>query len=197
MLTNVTVADVFRPRVKSWAGVYDIVLIVAGSLLIGLCAQIKFFIPFSPVPVTAQTFAVLVTGALLGSRRGALAAALYIIEGAAGLPVFASGVGLSALYGFSGGYIFGFIPAAYLTGLLAEMGWDRRVGTTILAMILGNAALYAFGLFWLVFLVGIENALLVGLYPFLIGEVLKITLAAIVLPAGWKLLTLLPLSDKK
>jgi biotin transport system substrate-specific component len=189
MLTNATVADLLRPCEKRFAGLYDIALIVGGSLLIGLCACVKVWLPFSPVPVTGQTFAVLMLGALLGSRLGCLVVLAYIIEGAAGLPVFAAGVGTAALLGPTGGYLFGFIPAAYITGRLAEKGWDRRVGTTVLAMIFGNMAIYTFGLFWLCCLMGFSKMVLtLGLYPFVIGDLVKIISAAILLPAGWKLL---------
>ncbi|MEE9371363.1 MAG: biotin transporter BioY, partial [Sedimentisphaerales bacterium] len=131
MLTNASVAGVFRPCRKIYAGFYDISLIIVGSLLIGLCAQIKVWLPISPVPITGQTFAVLMLGALLGSRRGSLCALAYIIEGAAGLPIFALGGGLAVLLGPTGGYLAGFIPAAYITGRLAEKGmgptsWDNR-----------------------------------------------------------------------
>ena len=188
MLTNMTVAGVFRPCRKIYAGFYDISLIIVGSLLIGLCAQVKIRLPFSPVPVTLQTFAVLIIGALLGSRRGGLCVLAYITEGAAGLPVFAAGAGLTVLSGPTGGYLVGFIAAACITGLLAEKGWDRQVATTVLAMLLGNASIYVFGLLWLSCLLGAKMVLTAGLYPFIIGDCLKISLAAIILPSGWKLL---------
>jgi len=189
MLTNVTVADLMRPCEKRLAGFYDVGLIIGGSLLIGLCAHVKVWLPFSPVPVTGQTFAVLMLGALLGAHRGCLAVLAYIIEGAAGLPVFAAGVGSAALLGPTGGYLFGFIPAAYITGRLAEKGWDRRFGTMVLAMVLGNLAIYTFGLIWLGCLTGFNAMILtLGLYPFIVGDLAKIILAAILLPSGWKLL---------
>lgn len=189
MLTYVTVADLLRPSERRLAGFYDVALIVGGSLLIGLSAHVKVWLPFSPVPVTGQTFAVLMLGALLGSRRGCLAVLAYITEGAAGLPVFAVGAGSAALLGPTGGYLFGFIPAAYITGRLAEKGWNRRIGTTVSAMILGNLAIYTFGLLWLCFLTGFGmKVLTLGLYPFIIGDLVKIILAAILLPAGWKIL---------
>jgi biotin transport system substrate-specific component len=188
MLANATVADLLRPCQKRRAGVYDIALIIGGSLLIALCAQVKILLPFSPVPVTGQTFAVLMIGALLGARRGSLAVLAYMAEGLAGLPVFATGGGFAVLRGFTAGYLVGFIPAAYIVGLLAERGWDRRVETTVLAMVLGNVVIYAFGLAWLSCLPSVNNVLLKGLYPFIVGDLLKIVLAAIVLPSGWKLL---------
>jgi biotin transport system substrate-specific component len=188
MLTNTTVADVLRPSEKRRAGFYDIVLIIGGSLLIALCAQVA--IPLWPVPVTGQTFAVLMIAALLGCRRGCFAVLAYITEGAAGLPVFAHGkAGFAVLSGPTAGYLVGFIAAAYIVGLLAEKGWDRRIGTTVLAMVLGNIAIYAFGLLWLCCLMGINRTVLTeGLYPFILGDLLKIVLAAILLPTGWKLL---------
>lgn len=189
MLTNVTVADLLRPSEKKFAGFYDVTLIIGGSLLIGLCAHVKVLLPFRPVPVTGQTFAVLMIAALLGARRGCLAVLAYIIEGAAGLPVFAVGAGPAVLLGPTGGYLFGFIPAVYITGRLAEKGWDRRIGTTILAMVFGNLAIYTFGLFWLSCLTGFNSIVLsLGLYPFIVGDLVKIILAAILLPSGWKLL---------
>ncbi len=190
MLTNATVADLWRPSEKKLAGFYDVTLIIAGSLLIGLCAHVKVLLPFSPVPVTGQTFAVLIIGALLGGHRGCLAVFAYIIEGAAGLPVFALGAGPAVLLGPTGGYLFGFIPAVYITGRLAEKGWDRRIGTTILAMVFGNLVIYTFGLFWLCCLTGFNTIVLsMGLYPFIVGDLVKIVLAAILLPSGWKLLS--------
>ena len=173
MLANVTVADVFRPCERKLAGLYDIALIFGGSLLIALCAQIAIG---WPVPFTGQTFAVLLTGALLGSRRGVLSVLVYLAEGVAGLPVFSMGrSGFVMLLGPTGGYLVGFVAAAYVTGLLAEKGWDRRVGTTILAMVFGNAVIHAFGLAWLCCLMGVNRTVLtVGLYPFIVGDILKI-----------------------
>jgi len=196
MLTNATVADVLRPSDKRLAGFYDVALIIGGSLLIALCAQVA--IPLWPVPVTGQTFAVLMIAALLGCRRGCFAVIAYITEGAAGLPVFAMGRGgLAVLRGFTGGYLVGFIAAACIVGLLAEKGWDRRIGTTVLAMVLGNTVIYAFGLLWLSCLPGIDNVLREGLYRFIIGDLMKIALAAILLPSGWKLLGYIGLPPKE
>lgn len=189
MLVKATYADVFEPCAKKWAQVYNVVLIVGGSLLIGLSAQIAVMLPFSPVPVTGQTFAVLMIAALLGSKRGSLSVLAYLSLGAVGLPVFAMG-GSSLPY--TAGYLAGFVAAAYGVGFLAERGWDRRIGTTIVAMLLGNVIIYAFGLFWLFCLMGINKAVLVlGLYPFIAGDCLKTVLAAAILPAGWKLLKMM------
>jgi biotin transporter BioY len=188
MLTSSTYADILRPCEKRYAAIYDIVLVIGGSLLIALCTRFKIWLPVSRIPVTGQTFAVLMIGGLLGARRASLATLVYIIEGAAGLPVFASGGGFAILRGFTGGYLVGFVPAAYIVGILAERGWDRRVWTTVLAMFVGNIVIYSFGLTWLSCLPGVNNVLREGLYPFIIGDLLKILLAAILLPSGWKLL---------
>ncbi len=191
MIAVLTVADLARPCEKRLARLYDAALVAAGSVLIALCTQVAVG---APVPITGQTFAVLMVGALLGSRRGALSVVAYIAQGLAGLPVFAYGnSGLKALAGPTGGYLVGFIGAAYVVGALAERGWDRRAGTTVLAMVLGNIVLYACGLLWLsclAYLLGepLDGVLAVGLYPFLLGDVLKIALAAALLPTGWTLI---------
>ncbi len=189
-MTCTTYADILRPSTRQKALAYDIVLITGGSLFIALCARVTIPLPFSPVPITGQTLAVLLTGALLGSRRGSLCLLTYLAEGAFGLPVFAVGetVGLARLVGPTGGYLAGFVAAAYVTGLLAERGWDRQVGTTLLAMLFGNVTLYAFGLPWLALSVGIERALVLGLYPFFLGDLVKLALATTLLPSGWKML---------
>ena len=194
MIKN-TVVDVFRPDEKISAVLYDAIVIICGSLILGLSAQVKVYLPISPVPITGQTFAVLMLAALLGSRRGVLAMIAYLAEGAMGLPVFANGVGLATLIGPTGGYLVGFIPAAYIVGRLAEMGWDRRVITTIAAMLAGQIVLYTFGVCWLAIMTNIRTALTVGLYPFIVGDILKVVLAAAVLPAGWKLLNYLKIKS--
>jgi len=189
MLANATVADILRPSEKRYVAFYDIAMILGGSLLIGLSSQLKVVLPFGPVPVTGQTFAVLMVGALLGARRGSLAVIAYLVQGIAGAPVFAFGGGPAVLLGPTGGYLVGFIPAAFITGLLAERGWDRRMTTTVLAMILGNLAIYTCGLLWLTCLTGMHASVVtMGLLPFIPGDVTKIILAAILLPSGWKLL---------
>ena len=186
-----TYADVIRPSTKRYARLYDVALILCGSLFIALSAQVAIHLPFSPIPVTGQTLAVLLAGALLGSRRGSLCLLAYLAEGVLGLPVFAGGAaGPARLAGPTGGYLVGFVAAAYVTGLLAERGWDRRVVATLLAMLLGNAAIYAFGLPWLAAFVGSERALSLGFYPFIVGDFLKLALAASLLPSGWRMLGL-------
>jgi biotin transporter BioY len=196
MFTNATVADLLRPCERSKAGIYNLTLILAGVVFVGLSAQLAIGFP---VPFTGQTFAVLVIGALYGARLGSLCLVAYVLAGAAGVPVFSNfGSGVLFLSGPTGGYLVGFIAAAYVVGLLAERGWDRRVWTTVLAMIVGNIVLYTFGLLWLFCLMGFSTkVLVVGLYPFLIGDILKIILAAVLLPSGWKLLGYTGLAVKK
>lgn len=160
-------------------------LVVAFSLLTALSAQVV--IPLYPVPVTGQTFAVLLAGALLGPRLGALAMFAYLLEGAAGLPFFRGGGGVPHLLGPTGGYLLAYPAAAYLTGLLAERGWDRKFLTAAAAMAAGSAVILFGGWLWLSRFVGPEQAFQLGVARFLVGDVIKIALAAAVLPTGWKL----------
>ncbi len=169
---------------QSWAR--TLILILLGSWLIALCAQIQ--IPLWPVPVTGQTFAVLLVAALMGARQGAASVLLYLAQGAMGLPFFAAGAaGAAVLFGPTAGYLFGFVLAAYLVGWLAEQGWDRQVGTAVLAMLLGNVVIYVAGLLWLAQFLPLAQLFSVGLLPFIPGDVLKIVAAALLLPGGWRL----------
>ncbi|HKJ68388.1 MAG TPA: biotin transporter BioY [bacterium] len=184
-----TYADIVRPQSKANIIIYNISLVIGGSILMALLAQLTVRLPFSPVPITGQTFGVLLLGALFGSRRGSAAMLAYILEGVAGLPVFAGGLaGPAVLAGPTGGYILGFVFAAYGVGYLAEQGWDRRMISTVAMMVMGTGIIYLGGLFWLSQFVPGEQLLNVGLFPFLPGAVIKIALAAILLPGGWKLL---------
>lgn len=168
---------------------YDLALVASGSLLIALSAQVAVPLPFSPVPVTGQTFGVLFVASILGRARGTAAALAYLAEGAAGLPVFAGlAAGPAILLGPTGGYLLGFVPAAWLCGALAERGWDRTPLRTTASMILGNIAIFALGLPWLARFVGASNVWALGFWPFLPGDIVKIGLAAALLPLGWKAL---------
>jgi biotin transport system substrate-specific component len=183
-----TYIDLIRPNHRLRARFYNAACILGFSFLIALSAQFSFRLPFSPVPLTAQTLAVLSTGVILGSRRGALAVLAYLSQGVLGLPVFAGGMaGIVYLLGPTGGYLLGFVAAAYLTGLLAERGFDRRIGTALVTMLIGNLAIYLIGLPWLSIFVGLKAALPLGLYPFIIGDAMKIMLAGLLLPMGWRL----------
>lgn len=184
-MQTATIASIYRPDEKVRGLIYDVFLIICGSLLVAFSAQLKFYLPFSPVPVTAQTFVVLVLGILLGHKRGALTMLAYIAEGIAGLPVFTNGFGLAALAGPTAGYLAGFVAAAWFTGLLAEMGWDRKIVTTIAAMIIGDAIILAFGFVWLAVLTNFKTAFVTGFLVFIPGDILKVILAAIILPNLW------------
>lgn len=165
----------------------NIILMLAGSWLIAMTAQIA--LPIGPVPITGQTFGVLLIAALLGSRLGAGSVITYLIQGAMGLPFFAGGMAGTAVFaGPTAGYLIGFIAAAFVVGWLAERGWDRTPGRTVAMMLLGTAVIYAFGLVWLSTFTGLANALTLGMVPFLPGDILKVMLAAVMLPTGWKLL---------
>ena len=173
------------PGVGVWR---EALLILSGSLLVALASQVAIPLPFSPVPVTGQTFAVLLVGATLGSRRGALSVLAYLVGGALWLPVFGGGAaGPARLIGPTGGYLLGFVAAAWIIGWLCERSWGRRVRTAVLAMLAGNAVIYLFGLPWLAVFVGADRVLVQGLFPFLIGDLIKLVLAALALSSGWKL----------
>jgi biotin transporter BioY len=160
----------------------DAGLVVAFSLFTGLMAHVAIPLPFTPVPITGQTFAVLLCGALLGARLGTAAMIAYVTEGLVGLPVFASATG-----SFSYGYLAGFVAAALVVGWFADRGWTRDLRWTIVAMLAGEVAIYFFGLLWLAHLVPPDKVLVFGLYPFLIGDAIKLVAAALIVPAGWRL----------
>jgi biotin transporter BioY len=168
--------------------VRSLALVVAFSLLTALAAQVV--IPLPLVPITGQTFAVLLTGALLGSRLGALAMIAYLIEGASGLPFFyAGGSGVQhLLFSPTSGYLVAYPLAAFVVGLLSERGWDRRFLTAAAAMALGSVVILLGGWAWLARFVSPTAAFSAGVAPFLLGDLIKIVLAAAVLPSGWAIL---------
>jgi biotin transport system substrate-specific component len=162
-------------------------LAVAFSLLTALAAQVV--IPIGPVPITGSTFAVLLTGALLGSRLGAAAMILYVIEGACGLPFFSrGGASIAHILGPTGGYLVAFPAAAFVTGAFAEHGWDKRFITAAAAMAIGSVLILLSGWAWLSMFMPPAAALHEGITKFIIGDIVKIVLAAAVLPSGWALL---------
>ena len=189
-------------RAASWQR--HVLMIAVGTLLIILGARISFYLPTDPlVPVTLQTFGVLFGGALLGFRRALMSVAFYLLLGIVGLPVFAldqaTGVyrsGLNTIVGVSagqialgttGGYLLGFLVAGGLVGRLAELGWDRRIGGSIAAMFLGNVVIYLVGIPWLVLAASLSlgDGLKYGLWPFVVGDLVKLAVAAGLLPIGW------------
>lgn len=161
------------------------VLALAGTALLAISAQIS--VPMWPVPMTMQTFAVVLIGAAYGWRLGGATVALYLAEGAMGLPVFANAGSVASLVGPTAGYLFAFVAAAAAVGALVEKGWGRSLFKTTLAMTLGTAMIFAGGVAWLSTFTGVEKALVVGMYPFLVGGAVKIALAVAVLPMAWKL----------
>ena len=168
----------------------DALLVLAGTGLVAVCAQISIKLPFTPVPITGQTFAVVLVGASLGAVRGTASLALYLLLGAAGAPIYAHhDSGWSVITSASGGYIVGFVVAAAVTGWLAEQRWDRRFSSSIGAMLTGNVIIYLVGLPWLAWQLhtNLEQTLEDGLYPFVPGDVFKLYLAGALLPTAWLL----------
>jgi biotin transport system substrate-specific component len=167
--------------------VRDVLLVIAGAGLIGLLAQITIHLSFTPVPITGQTLGVLLVGTSLGLRRGAAALILYAAAGLIGVPWFAAGG--SGYVGANFGYILGFIAAAAICGYLAERRADRRIVSSVPAMVVGEVVMYVIGVGWLAVAlhVSVGKAISLGFTPFWIGDAIKCALAAALLPAAWKL----------
>jgi biotin transport system substrate-specific component len=166
----------------------DGLAVVVASLFVAVCAQVEIRLPFTPVPISGGTLGVLYAGALLGSRRGAAAVALYLLEGAAGLPVFSGGAaGFLHFLGPTGGYLLGFPVGAFVVGLLAERGWDRTPARAFATMALGSLPILALGLIGLSRFMPARALLAAGLWPFVPGDLVKAALSAGLLPFGWKL----------
>jgi biotin transport system substrate-specific component len=184
---TVTLRSAVLPR----SGVLtDAVLVTGGAAFVALAAQISVHTSLTPVPFTLQTFAVLLTGATLGSLRGTLSLALYLLVGMVGAPVFEKGSsGLHVFSGATGGYLVGMLIAAALTGLLAERRWDHRVASAVPAMLLGNLVVFVLGAGWLahVLHVGAAKAISLGVTPFLLAELAKLVVAGLLLPGAWRL----------
>lgn len=192
ILTHPLIDALWPPAERGVGMTRSVLLVLAGTVLLALSARLQ--IPFWPVPMTMQTFAVLVIAMAYGARLGTATVGVYLLQGAMGLPVFASGVGLAYFAGPTGGYLLGFLLAAWLVGGLAERGWDRRVGPTLLAMVLGTLVILVCGVSWLAVFMqqtgtgGAAEALATGVLPFLPAAVFKVALAAAVLPGVWRLL---------
>ncbi|MEX0503957.1 biotin transporter BioY [Alphaproteobacteria bacterium LSUCC0719] len=165
----------------------QLVLVLAGSLLLALSAQFAFRIPISPVPVTGQTLAVLLIGMAYGSRLGSATVLAYLVEGGMGLPVFANGTaGWVVIMGPTGGYLIGFVAAAFALGWLAERGMGRGPISTAVAMAIGTVIIYAAGVSWLGQFIGFDKAIAGGVMPFLYGDALKLIVAAGLMPLAWR-----------
>jgi biotin transport system substrate-specific component len=176
-------ADLVRPASARLARVFDAALVAGFSLLIALSAQVAIPLPFTPVPVTLQTFAVILTGCLLGSGRGALAVIAYIAEGSFGLPFFSGGTaGIAHLLGPTGGYLVGCVASAFVAGLLSERRVAMRPAGLLLSLVAADLVVFLFGVTWLGAFTGLEKAVALGFVPFVIGDALKIA-------AAWSILT--------
>lgn len=183
-----TLADVL-PWPRTAPAVRDVLLVLGGAALTAVAAQLAITLPWSPVPYTFQTFAVLLVGTALGGWRGTAAMALYVIAGAIGLPVYAEGAaGVGQLFGFTGGYLAGFILAALLVGRLAEIGWDRSVLRAAGLMVAGTLLIYAIGVPVLALTTGMDlpTAVWVGAGVFLPWDLIKVLVAAGALPLAWR-----------
>ena len=181
-----------RPRSRGGSLSVDAALVIAGSLFIAALAQVSIRLPFTPVPITGQTLGVLLVGTAFGWLLGGLTLALYLGEIAVGLPFAAEGeAGLERLLLStpSGGYLWGFLAAAVLMGWLATRGWDRSLRSSLGVMLLGNVVIFAFGIPWLAASLDVPvlEAFELGLYPFVVGDLLKLLVAAGLLPAAWNL----------
>ena len=186
-MTTVAIAQKALPR----SAVSAVLLVVSAAALTALAAQWRIVLPFTPVPITGQTLAVLLTGAALGMRLGAAGQLLYVGVGALGAPVFtdASG-GIEVIRGATGGYLIGFIFAAGFIGWMAERRHDRTFSKMFTAFILGSAVIYAFGVIGLMTATGMDlnAAIAAGVVPFVFGDILKATGAGIILPGAWRML---------
>ena len=185
-------AGVRRRAARSTTLALDAVLVVIGSLVIAVLAQVAIPLPGTPVPITGQTLGVLLVGAALGAVRGPAAVILYLAEGALGLPVFAGGANLARLLANPAtlGYLVGFVLAAYVVGALAERRWDRRPLTALPAMLAAEVVIFVCGVGWLGHVLHVSTAAAVrlGAWPFLPGEAMKVALAAGLLPGAWSLI---------
>lgn len=188
---GLTIADFLVPiRVGERLNirVRDIVLVITGALFLYLTARISIPVQGSPVPITGQTFGVLLVGGALGFRRGLLAVTLYVLLGVVGLPFFAEGKGgLVVIWGATGGYLIGFVVAGAVVGRLTELGWDRHIGGALGAMLIGSVLIYLVGLPWLMVVTGssLTETIDKGLRPYLVGDALKLALAAVIFPSAW------------
>ena len=189
-MQNRVLSDLLESEDKLTLRARQVLMVAAGILLLAVAAKIK--VPMWPVPITMGTFAVLAIGAAYGARLGLVTILGYMIVGALGLDVFAGSsaqtFGLAYMMGGTGGYLVGYVLATVVLGVLAQRGWDRSVGWMALAMLMGNAVIYLPGLAWLGQLYGWDKPILQwGLTPFLLGDAIKLALAAVLLPAVWKL----------
>ena len=185
-----TIPQVLNDRVIRGSAVTNVMLVIAASAIIAIAAQIAIPVPFSPVPLTMQPLAVLLVGVILGSKRGAAAAILYLLEGASGMPVFAQLHGGAIwLTGFTAGYLWSYPFAAFVAGWFSERNWGSNVARAVAGMLIALAVIYAFGWLWLAALTNARAAFIAGVAPFIVADIVKIAIAATMLPAAQRSIT--------
>ncbi len=184
MTTNTTA---IYSRIQPNTLLAELPLLATFNIVLVVCSYLSITIPFSPVPITGQTFGILLVAMVLGRVRGTAVVMAYLLEGAIGLPVFAGGsAGIAKFIGPTGGYLLGFAASAYFVGYLADKGWDKNFVKTTAAMVLGTVLIFITGLAQLSFFVPSETLFTVGLTPFVVGAVVKIAVASVILPSVWK-----------
>jgi len=191
-----TLLDIFQTKSKSAKTINNIALVFLGSILLTISAKIN--IPFIGVPATFQTLVVIALSAAFGWRMGVATVALYLMQGAMGLPVFANGGGIAYLFGPTGGFLLGFLPAAFIVGKLSDMGYSKKLLPLFLIMLAGDAIIFAVGFAWLVILAAsvtwidqaniIASAFTLAIKPFIIWDILKMAFAAITVVGAWKMI---------
>jgi biotin transport system substrate-specific component len=194
--TKNTILDIYQPKDKTKKIINNIAFAFLGSILLTISAKIN--IPFIGVPATFQTLVVAAIAAAFGWRTGVATVSLYLMQGIMGLPVFAYGGGAAYLFGPTGGFLLGFLPAAFVIGKLADMGFAKKLLPTFLSMTLGTSIIFAFGFAWLMTFAGsaawldqsnlIGSAYAIAIEPFIIWDILKMALAAISVVGAWKLI---------
>lgn len=191
-IKNLTFIDIIFPSynkssIRSINLLKKAIIVLSFSLFTAVSAKIRILLPFTPVPITGQTLAVLITGTILGSRMGTLSILIYLLAGIAGIPLFSGkSAGMAYLLSPTGGYLIGFLIAAYVMGKLAERGSDQSIISCIPMMLLGELIIYTFGLLWLVHFVPMDKLLMTGLIPFIPGDLIKLALASVIMPLGWR-----------
>lgn len=187
---SLTIPAVMSERVVRRSVAFNALLVAGASAVIAIAAQIAIPIPFSPVPLTMQPLAVLLVGVVLGSKRGAAAAILYLLEGVSGLPVFAQGhAGAMWLAAPTGGYLMSYPFAAFVAGWFSERGWGSNIGRAVAGMLAALAVIYAGGWMWLAVLTDARSAFFMGVAPFVIADIIKVAFGAALLPFAQKLIT--------
>lgn len=189
-MRNLTLAEACAVRLPVHIPlVRELSLVLLGSISLMLLSQVRIPLPFTPVPITLQTLGVLLIGLSFGSLRGVITIAVYIALGAVGMPAFAGGAfGWKHLLGPTGGYLVGFVAAAWLVGRLAEFGWDRSFWLAFVSTVLGTLIIYAFGVAWLFCFVEVKRVFVAGILPFIPGDIVKALMAAAAMPSAWRLI---------